>query len=74
MDGPRLSVMSLDDKRVQVARPVYENSLAVGIVGIALPAHHFVVAGRYFLLPESNKDLDIVEDLLFGGSELKLLP
>ncbi len=66
--------MSLAHKRVQVARPVYENSLAIGIVGIALPALHSVVAGRYFLLPESNKDLDIVEDLLFSESELELLP
>ncbi len=63
--------MPLAHKRVQVTRPVYENSLAIGIVGIALPALHSVVAGRYFLLPESNK---IVEDLLFSESELELLP
>ncbi len=66
--------MPLAHKRVQVTRPVYENSLAIGIVGIALPALHSVVAGRYFLLPESNKDLNIVEDLLFSESELELLP
>ncbi len=49
-------------------------SLAVGIVGIALPAQHSVVAGRYFLLAESNNDLNVVEDLLFSESELELLP
>ena len=66
--------MPLVHKRVQVTRPVYENSLAIGIVGIALPALHSVVAGRYFLLPESNKDLNIVEDLQFSEPELELLP
>ncbi len=66
--------MPLAHKRVQVARPAYENSLAIGIVGIAVPAIHSVVAGRYFLMPESNKVLNIVEDLLFSESELELLP
>ena len=66
--------MTLANKRVQVARPVYENSLAMGIVGIALPAVHSVVGGRYFLVPDNEEDLKKVETILFSEAELEPIP
>ena len=55
--------MTLANKRVQVARPVYENSRSIGIVGLAIPAAT-VVAGRYVLVPENEADLAKVQGLL----------
>ena len=66
--------MTLANRRVQVARPVYENSLAMGIVGIALPAVHSVVGGRYFLVPDNEEDLHKVENILFSEDELEPVP
>ena len=66
--------MTLANKRVQVARPVYENSLSIGIVGIAILAATTVVAGRYGLVPDNEADLVKVQDLLFSEAELEPLP
>ena len=66
--------MTLANKRVQVVRPVYENSLSIGIVGIAIPAATTVVAGRYVLVPENATDLEKVQGLLFSEAELEPLP
>ena len=66
--------MTLANKRVQVARPVYENSLAIGIVGLAIPAATTIVANRYVLVPDDAKDLEKVQGLLFSEAELEPLP
>ena len=66
--------MTLANRRVQVARPVFENSLTIGIVGLALPALRTVIAGRYYLVPDDEDDLVRVEGLLFSEEELETIP
>ena len=69
-----ISPMTLAHKRVQVARPTAENSLAQGIVGTALPAIGVGEHGQYFLIAEDADELEIVQDLVFGEAELESLP
>ena len=67
--------MALAHKRVQVARPAEGNSLALGVVGTAYPAVGDArVADLYAVDPDDDDDLIKVEGLLFGESELELLP
>ena len=66
--------MALAHMRVQVARPTVENSLAQGVVGMALPAINGGNRGLYFLMADDNDDLEKVEGLLFSEAELEPLP
>ena len=50
--------MTLSHKRVQVARPTVENSLAQGVVGMALPAINGGNRGQYYLMADDEDDLD----------------
>ncbi len=63
--------MTIAHRRVQVARPTAENSLAHGIVGMALPAIGVGEDGQYFLIPEDADELEVVQDLVFSEAELE---
>ena len=74
--------MILSGKLVQVARPTPENSLALGVVGVAwaLVGGLWIddcgadVGAIYFLEPESSADQEKVAGLLFIEAELEPLP
>ena len=67
--------MTLANKRVQVARPAEGSYMARGVVGTAYPAlGDRRVAGLYVVDPDDKDDLVKVEGLLFGETELELLP
>ena len=55
--------MTLAHKRVQVARPTVENSLAQGVVGMALPAINGGTRGQYYLMADDEDDLEKRGDL-----------
>ena len=64
--------MTLANKRVRVARPTVENSLAQGVVGMALPV--IGTLGLYYLIPYYGGDMDKVKGMLFSEAELEPLP
>jgi hypothetical protein len=66
--------MTMDYKRVRVARPTEENRLAQGVVGMALPAVGNGTVGLFYLIPYYAGDMDTVEGLLFSEAELEPLP
>ena len=69
--------MVLSGKLVQVARPIPENSLAMGVVGIAYLAWPRVDVGipeMYILVPESLTDQETFGGMLFTEEELEALP
>ena len=66
--------MTLANKRVQVARPTHEKSLAIGVVGTVYPAVGGTeVMALYVLDPERPIDIAKVESLLFSEAELEEL-
>ena len=68
--------MTLSNKMVQVARPIPENSLALGVVGAALLMWESDAVGipdMYILDPESPDDQEKVAGLLFTDGELEAL-
>jgi len=67
--------ITLANRRVQVARPAEGSHMALGVIGTAYPA----VGGRrvdglYVVDPDDSDDLVKVEGLVFGETELELLP
>ena len=66
--------MTLANQRVRVARPTEENSVAKGVVGMALPAIGVGTLRPYYLIPYYGGDMDKVEGMLFSDSELESLP
>ena len=69
--------MSINDKLVQVAKPIPENSLAIGVVGMTYlmwPAAGVGIPEMYGLEPDSPNDWEKVKGLLFTEKELKILP
>ena len=66
--------MTLAHRRVQVARPTLENSLAQGVVGMALPVINGDNRGQYYLMADDEDDLEKVEGLVFSEAELEPLP
>ncbi len=66
--------MTIAHRRVQVARPTAENSLAQGIVGTALSDIGVGGDGRYFLIPEDANEVEMVQDLVFSEVELEPWP
>ena len=71
--------MTLSGKLVQVVRPIPENSLAQGAVGVAWTVAEMGIddvetADMYILEPESLDDQEKVEGLLFTEGELEALP
>ncbi len=65
--------MTLAHRRVQVARPTHVNSLAQGVVGMALPVINSG-ARLYYVIADDGDDLEKVEGLVFGEEELEPLP
>ncbi len=67
--------MALANKKVQVARPTHENSLAIGVFCTAYPAVGGIeVMGLYVVDPDRAIDIQKLEHLLFGEAELEPLP
>lgn len=66
--------MTLAHRRVQVARPTLENSLAQGVVGMALPVINGDNRGQYYLMADDEDDLEKIEGLVFSEAELEPLP
>lgn len=66
--------MTLANKRVRVARPTEENSVAKGVVGMALPAIGVGTLRPYYLILYYGGDMDKVEEMLFSEVELEPLP
>ena len=67
--------MVLANRRVRVARPAEGSYMARGVVGTAYPATGGRrVAGLYVVDPDDKEGLIKVEGLLFGETELELLP
>ena len=69
----RKAGMKLSGKRVQVAKPTPENSLAQGVVATAWWLG-FMVPEWYVLAPENPDDQETVKSLLFIEAELEELP
>ncbi len=68
--------MVLNGRLVQVARPIPENSLAMGVVGIAQLAWPRVDVGipeMYILVPQSLADHERFGGMLFTEEELEAL-
>ena len=68
--------MTLSNIMVQVARPIAENSLALGVVGTALlmwASDDRGIPDMYVLDPESPGDKETVSGLLFTDGELEAL-
>ena len=67
--------MILANRRVRVARRAAGISTSLGVVGTAYPAvGGRRVLGLYVVDPDDPDDLVKVEGLLFGETELELLP
>ena len=69
--------MTLSGKMVQVARPTPDNSLALGIVGMAhlmWPRVDVGIPEMYILVPESLADQEGFGGMLFTEEELEALP
>ncbi len=69
--------MTLSGKMVQVARPTPDNSLALGIVGMAhwmWPRVDVGIPEMYILVPESLADQETFGGMLFTEDELEALP
>ena len=67
--------MVLANRRVQVIRPAEGSHMALGVIGTAYPAvGGRRVVGLYVVDPDDPDDLVKVEGLLFGETELELLP
>ena len=62
--------MTLANQRVRVARPAEENSVAKGVVGMALPAIGVGTLELYYLIPYYGGDMDKVQGLLFTEEPL----
>ncbi len=69
--------MDLSGKLVQVARPTPDNSLAMGMVGVAhlmWPRVDVGIPEMYILVPESLTDQETFGGMLFTEEELEALP
>ncbi len=67
--------MVLLNRRVQVVRRTEGSNMALGVIGTAYPAvGGRSVVGLYVVDPDDPDDLVKVEGLLFGETELELLP
>ncbi len=69
--------MALSGKPVQVARPTPNNSLALGMVGVAhlmWPRVDVGIPEMYILVPESLADHERFGGMLFTEEELEALP
>ncbi len=69
--------MVLNGKLVQVARPIPDNSLAMGVVGTAhlmWPAAGNGIPEMYGSEPEFPEDQEKVNGMLFTEEELEVLP
>ena len=69
--------MVLNGRLVQVARPTPDNSLALGMVGVAhlmWPRVDVGIPEMYVLVPESLADHQRFGGMLFAEGELEALP
>ena len=70
--------MTLDRKLVQVIRPTLENSLAIGVIGVARSVKArgtgSITPEFYTIYPDDRASSRKVSELLFTEAELEELP